>query len=486
MTEPARSAQTVLTSHAPAGYRVPVMLRPLVLLAAFAISAPAQQPNFVLIFADDLGYGDLGVYGSPNIRTPHLDRMAAQGVKLTDFYSVSPVCTPSRAGLLTGRYPVRSGLVRVLFPREEVGMPDGEVTLAEALEQQGYATGMVGKWHLGDRPRHSPLRHGFDYRYGLPFSNDMTRPHTNWPEPLRIYEGDAVAHEGVDQTILTRRYTEKAIAFLERNQDQPFFLYFPHSMPHWPWFSSEGFDGESAKGPYGDAVEEIDWSVGEILAALERLGLDERTLVIFTSDNGGSGRQGAGSNGTLRGFKGQTYEGGQREPFVARWPGKIPAGSVRNGLAATVDLYTTLIGLAGGRAPADRPVDGVDMWPLLSGAGPSKRDTLHYWSHNWDAEPQLAAIRQGRWKLHFADLLEWPQKRFEPTELYDLSADPSERFDLAARHPEIVERLANQAREFHRSIEFAPMPPVHYPPGAPGRAGGGRKTRAEMRAEAER
>ena len=458
------------------------MLRLFVPGLLLAVVAGAQKPSFVLFFADDLGYGDLGVYGSPNIRTPNLDRMASEGVKLTDFYSVSPVCTPSRAGLLTGRYPVRSGMVRVLFPREEVGLPDGEVTVAEALKAQGYKTGMVGKWHLGDRPRHSPLRHGFHYRYGLPFSNDMTRPHTSWPEPLRLYEGDEIIEEGVDQTTVTKRYTEKAVAFLERNKDEPFFLYLPYTMPHWPWFSSEEFHGKSVKGPYGDAVEEIDWSVGEVLAALERFGLDDSTLVIFTSDNGGSGRQGGGNNGTLRGFKGQTFEGGQREPFLARWPGKIPAGSVRSGLAATVDLYTTLIGLAGGAVPADRPIDGVDMWPLLNGSGPSSRDTFHFWSHNWDSEPQLAAIREGRWKLHFADKLEWPQRSFEPTELYDLHADPSERFDLAAENPDVVRRLAAKARSFHGGIEFAEMPPPHYPPGAPGRPYGGGKTRPQRRA----
>lgn len=341
-------------------------LLPLLLLLVAAL--PAQdQPNFVVIFADDLGYGDLSSYGSPNIRTPHIDTLARDGVKLTDFYSASPVCTPSRAGLLTGRYPVRSGMVRVLFPREEAGLPAGEITIAEALQQQGYATAMIGKWHLGDRPEHSPLRHGFDVRYGLPFSNDMTRPHTSWPEPLRLYTQDDVAEEGVDQSTLTRRYVDRAIEFIEANREGPFFLYLPFSMPHWPWFSTEEFDGRSLKGPYGDTIEEIDANVGRLLAALSRLGLDEETLVIFTSDNGGAGRQGAGSNGTLRGFKGQTYEGGMREPFLARWPGKIPAGEVRHGLASTMDLFPTLVKLAGGEPPSDRPFDGVDLWPLLSG-----------------------------------------------------------------------------------------------------------------------
>ena len=395
--------------------------------------------------------------------------MGFEGVKLTDFYSVSPVCTPSRAGLLTGRYPVRSGMVRVLFPREEFGLPDAEITVAEVLKQRGYATAMIGKWHLGDRPEHSPLRHGFDYRYGLPFSNDMTRPHTSWPEPLRIYERDDVAVEGVDQTTLTKRYTVKAVDFIEKNKDGPFFVYLAHSMPHWPWFSSKEFDGHSVKGPYGDTIEEIDWSTGEIFKTLKRNGLDENTLVIFTSDNGGSGREGGGNNGTLRGSKGSTWEGGMREPFLARWPGKIPPGTVRSGITCTMDLFATLIALGGGTVPSGRPVDGVNIWPLLTGEGDSPRDHLYYFSHNWESRPQLAAVRVGKWKLHFKQYWNWPQTKFEPAELYDLDSDPSERFDLAGKQPEVVEKLARQARVFHGSIEFGKRAPVHYPPGAPDR-----------------
>ena len=456
-----------------------IVLAVLVWLPTFWLSekklvAADTPPNIVLIFADDLGYGDLGVYGSPNIRTPNIDRLAFDGVKLTDFYSVSPVCTPSRAGLLTGRYPVRSGMTRVLFPREEFGLPDSEITVAEVLKQQGYATALVGKWHLGDRPEHSPTRHGFDYRYGIPFSNDMTRPHANWPEPLRIYEQDEVVIEGVDQSQITRLYTEKAIRFIEKNKDGPFFLYLPHSMPHWPWFSSEDFDGHSVKGPYGDAVEEIDWSTGEILKALERYGLDDNTLVIFTSDNGGStGR--AGNNGTLRGRKGQTWEGGMRVPFIARLPGRIPAATVRGGISCAIDLFTTLIALAGAQVPDDRPIDGVNLWPMLGGEGESPRDHLYYFSHNWESRPQLAAVRVGRWKLHFKQYWDWPQTKFEPTELYDLNGDPSEAKDRFADHPEIVAELARRARMFHAGIEFGESPPVHYPPGAPDRPYGGKR-----------
>ena len=433
-----------------------------------ALAAADSPPNIVLILADDLGYGDLGVYGSPNIRTPNLDRLAVEGVKLTDFYSVSPVCTPSRAGLLTGRYPVRSGMVRVLFPREEFGLPDSEITLAEALGAKGYATAMVGKWHLGDRPAHSPLRHGFDYRYGLPFSNDMTRPHATWPEPLRIYEQDEVVIEGVDQSQITKLYTRKAVDFIEKNKSGPFFLYLPHSMPHWPWFSSKDFDGRSIKGPYGDTVEELDWSTGEILHALKRNGLETNTLVIFTSDNGGSGGR-AGNNGLLRGAKGATWEGGMRVPFIARWPGKIPAATVRSGMGCMMDLFTTLIAAAGAHAPADRPIDGVDLWPLLSGSGDSPRDHLYYFSHNWESRPQLTAVRVGRWKLHFKPYWDWPQTKFEPTELYDLHDDPSERTNRAAEREAVVQDLARRARTFHAAVQFGEAPPVHYPPGAPTR-----------------
>ncbi|MBI1355194.1 MAG: sulfatase-like hydrolase/transferase [Acidobacteria bacterium] len=454
------------------------------LLLAAAAGA-ADKPNFIVLFADDLGYGDLSVYGSPNIRTPRIDRLAAEGVKLTDFYAVSPVCTPSRAGLLTGRYPVRSGMVRVLFPREEAGLPASEVTVAEALQKQGYATALIGKWHLGDRPEHSPLRHGFDVRFGLPFSNDMTRPHTTWPEPLRLYTQDDVLEEGVDQATLTRRYVDRAIAFVEENRQKPFFLYLPFSMPHWPWFATEEFDGRSPKGPYGDAIEEIDANVGRLLDALDRLGLREDTLVVFTSDNGGSGRQGAGSNGTLRGFKGQVYEGGMREPFLVRWPGKVPAATVRHGIACTMDLFPTLVKLAGGAPPSDRPFDGLDIGSLLWGDGSSPRRDLYYWSHNWESEPQLLAVREERWKLHFKDLYEWPQKTFQATELYDLEEDPSERFDLKADHPEIVERLTAKAKKFHAETEMGALPPVHFPPGSPGSPRNGGVSRAEQRAKAK-
>ena len=339
---------------------------------------------------------------------------------------------------------------------------------------------MVGKWHLGDRPEHSPTRHGFEYRFGLAFSNDMTRPHTMWPEPLRLYEMDTVFQEGVDQRLITELYTDRATAFIEKHKDEPFFLYLPYTMPHWPWFASERFDGLSMKGPYGDTVEEIDWSVGRILETLKTHGLDDNTLVVFTSDNGGSGRSGGGNNGSLRGFKGSTYEGGMREPFVARWPAKIPGGGVRSGIACTMDLFATLVELAGAAAPSDRSFDGVNIEALLTGEKPSPRDELYYWSHNWESEPQLRAVREGRWKLHFADLYEWPQKTFQPIELYDLHADPSERFEVSDAHGDIVRRLTAKAERFHASIRFGKLPPTHFPPGSTERPYRG-QIRSELR-----
>jgi len=298
-----------------------------------------------VIFADDLGYGDLGCFGHPTIPTPNLDRMAAEGVKLTQFYSASSVCTPSRAALLTGRLPIRSGMCsdkrRVLFPNSGGGLPASEVTIAKALKTKGYATACVGKWHLGHLPKFLPTNNGFDEYFGIPYSNDMR------PSPL--LDGTKTVENPAKQTTLTRRYTERAIDFIGRNKDKPFFLYFPHTFPHVPLFASKTFKDKSLRGLYGDVVEELDWSVGQIRKTLRRLRLAERTLVMFTSDNGPwlIMRLRGGSAGLLRGGKGSTWEGGMREPFVAWWPGKIPAGSVGTELACTMDIFSTCLALAG-------------------------------------------------------------------------------------------------------------------------------------------
>ena len=419
-----------------------------------------RGPNFVVILADDLGYGDLRVYGHPTIRTPRIDRMAAEGVRLTEFYSAAPACTPARAALLTGRYPIRSGLVRVLVPKEKWGIPASEITLAEALKEQGYATACIGKWHLGGRRPFRPLRNGFDYFYGLLHSNDMSfLPALKWPR-IDLLRNDKVIESPAKVKTLTRRYTEEAIRYIEQHRDQPFFLYLAHTMPHEPVRPSDEFRGKSAYGPYGDVVEEIDWSTGEVLRTLRRLGLDENTLVVFTSDNGPSlvgarnGKKSAGSAGTLRGGKATTWEGGMRVPLIARWPGQIPSGAVRGGIATTMDLFTTFLTLAGGQIPSDREIDGKDITPLLKGSAQSPHQALYYYFRR-----RLFAVREKQWKLHLfkRDLSPkgkpQPPVRCSEPELYDLSSDPSEMEDLASKHPELVARLAEHARAFHAGIE---------------------------------
>ncbi len=348
---------------------------------------PRQPPNIIVIFADDLGYGDLGCYGHPTIRTPRLDRMAREGMRFTQFYSAAPVCTPSRAALLTGRLPIRTGMCsekrRVLFPDSAGGLPSDEITLAEALKSRGYATMIVGKWHLGHLPQYLPTRHGFDHYFGLPYSNDMlARPAKGnvpaWP-PLPLMRDEQVIESNPDQGQLTERYTAEALKFIAHQAHdpsrQPFFLYLPHTMPHVPLHASEKFNGKSPRGLYGDVVEAIDASTGQILDALHEHGLAEHTLVFFTSDNGPwliMGERG-GSAGLLREGKGSTWEGGMREPGIAWWPGTISAGSVSEALASTLDIFPTACSLAGVPLPTDRPLDGFDLSPVLrsqsSGAG---------------------------------------------------------------------------------------------------------------------
>ncbi|MBI3910966.1 MAG: sulfatase [Armatimonadetes bacterium] len=435
----------------PHSSRVPFLLFPAAaasaigpIPAAHAQPAPSQ-PNIVLIFADDLGYGDLGCYGSPTIRTPHLDRLAREGVRFTDFYAAAPVCTPSRAALLTGRYPTRTGLTRILNPRSQDGIDADEITLAEVLRPLGYATACIGKWHLGHQPQYLPNQHGFDYFFGLPYSNDMV--------PTPLMRNGEVIEEPAEQDTLTRRYTEEAVAFIQRHSERPFFLYLPHSMPHVPLHASEAFRGRSPRGLYGDVVEEIDWSTGEILATLRELGREQDTLVVFTSDNGPWLIKGndAGSAGHLRDGKGTVWEGGMREPMIACWPGVIPAGRVCRQWASTLDLFTTLLVAAGGQKPRDRIVDGRDITPLLTGTGAMPRaDAFHpFFYHRAE---QLEAVRVGNWKLHVGRDL----RPLEQPELYDLAADPEEQHDLAAAYPEEVQALQKRIRWFQ--LSFAPAP----------------------------
>ena len=428
----------------------------LALAAPFRAGSAAAKPNVVIIFCDDLGYGDLGCYGSPTIRTPHLDRMAAEGLRFTDFYAAAEVCTPSRAALLTGRYAFRSGMAgggrRVLFPNSKGGLPPAEITLAETLKGAGYATAHIGKWHLGIHEGSRPLDQGFERSFGLPYSNDMDGradlprgaaaspepPHDGWNVPL-LRDGKVV-EQPADQTTLTRRYTEEAVRFIAEKKGGPFFLYFAHTFPHVPMFASPAFKGKSRAGIYGDAVEEIDWSVGEVLAALRKEGVAENTLVFFTSDNGPwltMGNQG-GSAGLLREGKGSTWEGGMRVPGIAWMPGRVKPG-VTNELAHAMDLLPTALALAGAPPPQGVTLDGTDLAPLLFERKALPPRPFFYYRGN-----QLFACRLGEWKAHFQTQGGYGQPKaesHEPPLLFDLGRDPSEKRNVAAQHPDVLAQI---------------------------------------------
>ena len=360
-------------------FRFLFLLIPIVSFSDHILAAKPESPNIVVIFCDDLGYGDLSCFGHPTIKTPNLDRMATEVVRLTQFYSASPVCTPSRAALMTGRLPIRSDMCsdkrRVLFPDSGGGIPASEVTLAEGLKKQGYATACVGKWHIGNMPQFLPTSNGFDSYFGIPYSNDMDRVNDAprgrdsfwnpkveyWNVPLmRDLE---IAERPADQTTITRRYAEEAVSFIRKNKDEKFFLYLPHSLPHVPLFRSKEFEGKSLRGLYGDVIEEIDWSVGQVLQTLRDLKLDQKTIVWFTSDNGPwlTFNDHGGSAGLLREGKGTTWDGGMREPSICWWPGTIPAGQVSAELGTTMDIYSTSLALAGAELEKDRIVDGYDL-----------------------------------------------------------------------------------------------------------------------------
>lgn len=468
---------------------------------AMAEAASPDRPNIVILFADDLGYGDLGSYGHPYIRTPNLDRLAAEGQRWTDFYVAAPVCSPSRGALLTGKLPNRTGLygrqINVLFPNDTVGIPANERTLAEALKDQGYATAVVGKWHLGDAPDTLPTRHGFDYWFGLPYSNDMdwvgvknfdqlmelvaqgrtekvqqaitARTHRYfdpkieyWNVPLirsTANEGsfeDVIVERPADQRTLTKRYTEEAQRFIRSNHDRPFLLYLPYTMPHTPLFRSDAFAGRSLGGRYGDVIEEIDWSVGEIVATLKSLDIDDDTLVVFTSDNGPwlSMNHHGGSAGLLKHGKGTTFEGGMRVPGVFWWPGRIQPGVISD-IGATLDVYVTALALAG--APPTPGTDGVDLSRTLLDGAASPRDSMAYYRAG-----ELRAFRKGHYKLHLITqgAYRQPPERtvHESPLLHHLGEDPSERFDIAAQQPAVVAELL-AAVEAHRAamVEKPPL-----------------------------
>lgn len=441
---------------------------------SYLASIPAARegaPSFVVVLFDDLGWGDLSSYGNRLVRTPRIDSIATEGLRMTDFYSASPVCTPSRAALLTGRLPMRSRTDRHVFfseahaaatVRKMLGWGNelvrDEILLPEVLAAAGYATGMVGKWHLGGRPGHRPNDFGFDFYFGVHWSNDMV--------PLDVYRNDAVEErdgrrpsswmggfrdedddrgDGVDQRTLTARYTDEAIAFLEAHREGPFFLYFSHTFPHVPHFASEEQAGRSEGGLYGDVVEDLDRSVGRVLDALDRLGLAESTLVIVTSDNGADYN---GSPGFLRGRKGETYEGGQRVPMLVRWPGRVPAGRVTDAMAMNTDLFPTLLSLAGLPLPDDRIIDGRDLSPLLQGDPRGPHDVLFYVSA---LGGETEAVRDDRFKY----LAESGDLGRSKPQLFLLDRD-AEAHNLASRYPDDAARLAERLERWRKDVEENP------------------------------
>ncbi len=423
-----------------------------------------RTPNIIIFFTDDQGYQDVGCFGSPLIKTPNFDRMAREGVRFTDFYSAASVCSPSRAALLTGCYPPRVGITKVLFPGTDVGLDPKEITIADMLKKKGYATACIGKWHLGDKPQFLPEKQGFDSYLGIPYSNDMKlNPELEMAKNVVLLEGmtlerikageagrqkvplmsdNKVVEYPADQTTLTKRYTEEAIKIITKNKDKPFFLYLAHTFPHIPLHASKDFYGKSARGLYGDAIEELDWSMGEILKTLKSLHIDENTLVVFSSDNGpwklkdGQG----GCALPLSGFKFETYEGGMREPMIARWPGRIPAGTVCSEIAGTIDMLPTIANLTGCTKEIG-PVDGKDIWPLLSGAKGAKSPHEGYFYYKGNT---LQAVRSGDWKL---------RKYGKVTELFNLKNDIAERKNVALENPEIVARLSNMKEKFDQELK---------------------------------
>jgi arylsulfatase A-like enzyme len=427
----------------------------------------SPSPNVIIIYADDLGYADIGPFsarkGAQRPRTPNLDRMAAEGIRLTDFYVAQAVCSASRAALLTGSYSNRVGITGALNPSSKQGISADEHTMAEVLKQRDYATAIFGKWHLGHHKPFLPTHHGFDEYLGLPYSNDMWPNHPttkDFPE-LPLIEGDEVVRLGPDQAQLTRMYTERAVGFIEKNRERPFFLYLAHTMPHVPLFVSDAFSAKTGQGLYGDVIAEVDWTVGRVLDAVARTGIDHRTLIIFTSDNGPWASYGnhAGSAGPFRESKATAFEGGVRVPFIARWPGRIPNGATQHGPAMTIDLLPTVAGLAGATVPSDRIIDGRDIWPLLASSRRTAdpHDALYFY---WGRE--LHAVRSGRWKLHVPhpyQSLESAGKDGSPGKyvrkeielsLFDLDKDPGESTNVAHVHPDVVKKLMDyveRARE---------------------------------------
>ncbi len=423
-----------------------------------AVAATAK-PNIVLIFIDDMGYGDIGPFGSKVNRTPQLDRMAREGMKLTSFYA-APVCSVSRAQVNTGCYGARVSIPGVFPPGSKNGINAAEHTVAELLKTQGYATMCIGKWHLGDQPAFLPTRHGYDHYFGLPYSNDMMRPSAKSGAsvvPLMRDEQVIELLEGDDQNRLTERYTDEAVKFIRESRSGPFFLYLPHTAVHVPVHPGDKFRGHSANGRYGDWVEEVDWSVGRVLDTLRELKLDSNTLVMFSSDNGPWMTKGAdaGTAGPLRGAKGSTWEGGVREPTIAWWPGRIAPGSVSDAVAGNIDFLPTFVSLAGGKVPSDHKIDGRDFSPLLLGQTKVSAREAHYYYRGY----KLEAVRVGPWKLALGPQVEGmrgsqasPESTASGVRLYNLEAEIGERTDVAAKNPDVVKRLQALAQQMAADI----------------------------------
>jgi len=436
-------------------------------------AAKERLPNVVIFYIDDMGYADIGPFGAKGYSTPNLDRMAREGIRFTNFHVSSAVCSASRAALLTGCYHGRVGIHGALGPGSKLGINENEMTIAELVKQKNYATAIFGKWHLGHHPQFLPVRHGFDEYFGLPYSNDMWPHHPEakpgaYP-PLPLIEGDQVVDAEVtpeEQPNLTTWYTERAVSFIRRNQANPFLLYLPHSMCHVPLYVSDKFKGKTARGLFGDVIAELDWSVGEVLKAIRESGIDEHTLVMFTSDNGPWLSYGdhAGSAGPLREGKGTSWEGGVRVPFVARWPGKIPQNRVCREPAMTIDILPTVAALTGAKLP-DHKIDGKDIWPLLSGDANAKSPQEAYYIYF--ANNQLQAVISGQWKLLFPHTwrslngrpggtngvpAKYESRPLEQPELYDLQSDVGETTNVAGKHPEVVERLQALAARMREDL----------------------------------